>query len=62
MLTTLLQGQFFGRLIFDRSQLSLRVSISMAPPELITGGCLCNGVRYEVKFGPKHDWKKAVSG
>ena len=29
-------------------------------PKLITGGCLCGGVRYEINFSPEHDWKHGV--
>jgi hypothetical protein len=29
-------------------------------PKMITGGCLCGGVRYEINFSPEHDWKRGV--
>ncbi|KAJ7118850.1 Mss4-like protein [Mycena epipterygia] len=28
-------------------------------PATITGGCICEGVRYQIDFAPDHDWKRA---
>ncbi|KAJ7043014.1 Mss4-like protein [Mycena alexandri] len=28
-------------------------------PKLVTGGCVCGGVRYRIDFAPEHDWKRA---
>ncbi|KAJ7272983.1 Mss4-like protein [Mycena rebaudengoi] len=28
-----------------------------ARPTIVTGGCLCQGVRFEINFAPEHDWK-----
>lgn len=29
-------------------------------PETVTGGCLCENIRYTVTFPPDHDFAKAV--
>lgn len=29
-------------------------------PEVIHGGCLCEGVRYKITFPPDHDFVKSV--
>ncbi|KAJ7640244.1 hypothetical protein B0H17DRAFT_994820 [Mycena rosella] len=26
-------------------------------PTTVTGGCLCEGVRYQIDFAPDHDWE-----
>ncbi|KAJ6606343.1 Mss4-like protein [Mycena vulgaris] len=28
-------------------------------PKSVTGGCLCEGIRYQIDFAPDHDWKRA---
>jgi len=36
----------------------LATSMSIPTPEMVTGGCLCGGVRYQIDFSADHDWKR----
>ncbi|KAJ7491163.1 Mss4-like protein [Mycena latifolia] len=33
--------------------------MATSKPSMVTGGCLCEGVRYRIDFAPEHDWKRA---
>jgi len=44
----------------DESRAPGRHKMNPSVPSLITGGCLCGGVRYEVKFAPDHDFETKV--
>ncbi|KAJ6595609.1 Mss4-like protein [Mycena vulgaris] len=36
---------------------SSREKMAQSTPKTATGGCLCEGVRYQIDFAPDHDWK-----
>lgn len=37
------------------------MAVSFRTPYFITGGCLCNSLRYRVDFPENHDFKASVS-
>ncbi|KAJ7491167.1 Mss4-like protein [Mycena latifolia] len=32
--------------------------MATSTPKTVTGGCLCEGVRFRIDFAPDHDWKR----